>query len=341
MQGTKHTLRQCPALLPRMPGSEWLFLPAPLLQLGYAHVLNEIGYWQSWTFMAGDCLVSLCVGVSCTSKDRIRKRVARLPPLPMQVFLTDYLDAVLTNLRACMHLNSAAGSASANGLTMVTPPISDSTAATAAGSVDAVGCSGEATGSAGLAYPGESEGAGEQEGEEEGFDPEAFDPEDASECSDLDGFLAEAAGVPQQAQQQEVQMQQNSWDVVRPAAFQCVPPAYLCGRGSRMQDDAVPLWPDCVCSSGSNVPHSFGGNQEQRSSFVALSRLLCRGTLCRATCTCGFWTGASPCHTCCSTSHTWPQPLARGSGMSSSMHCGRSSRPLLPASAALGVTGVF
>ena len=141
-------------------GSEWLFLPAPLLQLGYAHVLNEIGYWQSWTFMAGDCLVSLCVGVSCTSKDRIRKRVARLPPLPMQVFLTDYLDAVLTNLRACMHLNSAAGSASANGLTMVTPPISDSTAATAAGSVDAVGCSGEATGSAGLAYPGESEGAG-------------------------------------------------------------------------------------------------------------------------------------------------------------------------------------
>ena len=110
----------------------------------------------------------------------------RKPPLSLpQVLLTDYLEAILANLRACVHLN-------APGLAETAP-----TASSGGG-----GSGHTAAWEAGAA------GAGGPEEESEG---ELLDPEDASECSDLDEFFGGgAAGGGPQRQEEE-----QGWDAVR------------------------------------------------------------------------------------------------------------------------------
>jgi hypothetical protein len=153
----------------------------------------------------------------------------------MQVVLTDYLPAILTNLRACVHLNAAAGSsppaacpgggAAAGGALAPTSERQRD----ASGSAGDSGSGGSDSGTGEAAAPGQEEGRGQEQGQ--GKEEELlFDPEDASECSDLDDFFAEAAAGAQRQGQRGQQQQQlpESWDTVSPClalhiAIHCTP----------------------------------------------------------------------------------------------------------------------
>lgn len=91
-----------------------------------------------------------------------------------QVMLTDYVDAILRNLRDCMHLNSGAASSGRS---------SDFVESLVPATGQAAGAAMEAP--AALAEAEEAADAGE------------WDPEDASECGsdDFDALLSEAAGA--------------------------------------------------------------------------------------------------------------------------------------------------
>lgn len=113
----------------------------------------------------------------------------------MQVLLTDYLEAILTNLRACVHLNSPQSASST------------STPGSGGGSAAAV--------EAAAVDVGVTAAAAEEPAHAAGAADELFDPEDASECSDLDDFFSEAAACQVGPEGRQPAQQQQSWDVVR------------------------------------------------------------------------------------------------------------------------------
>lgn len=112
----------------------------------------------------------------------------------MQVVLTDYLEAILINLRACVHLNVPASASST------------STPSSGGGSAAAV--------EAAAADAGGTAAAAEEPAHAAGAADELFDPEDASECSDLDDFFSEAAACQGGQEGRQPAQQQQSWDVV-------------------------------------------------------------------------------------------------------------------------------
>jgi hypothetical protein len=210
-----------------------------------------------------------------------------------QVMLTDYVDAILRNLRDCMHLNSGAASSGSSGRS------SDFVESLAPANGQAAGAAVEAA--AALAEAEEAADAGE------------WDPEDASECGsdDFDALLSEAAGAAGNGSSGWQSPENASWDAgpMHARFYDWQESVLQLGEGERAAlaaatsasgaDAAAAAAPGGSIDTGSNESGAPGMDAEEQYEVIIGTDVMYE---------CG-----SECGRCCNLlrlSHRWPLPAA-------------------------------